>query len=877
MSRFNPHADNEPVLRTADVWRDDCLLGNGALLDRGPIWTRENVGQLVRYFVENLDEGDSSFFEKLELQLEPASPEARCLAAEMLYMLLLCPSNIGPEKKRENVLNVWSWSQRPIDENQALLQDDNLRGVGSGGTGFNNHRWREMVYLIRVVDGLLALDEPERRTILNDPERLPRWLEGIPENETRQFRHMLLFMLHPDEFERVFGGSDRKAIIAAYTGKKKSQVRHLLAREMDEALREIRAKQEEKENTVELDFYETPLWEDWHRDDTASWLFSWDPKHYDWKEFNRLREAVIAGDEAITSWICTNGNVSPGDTAFILRTGKDPKGIVARGNVANGPYEDLHWDPDKADVGEMAQYVDIQLTDVRDPAVDTFISLADLKRVTVDNQNWNPQESGIEIKQRSAKVLHGIWDKLPPVVEPYKKSGPQPQAVEPPRNVVLYGPPGTGKTYEMRRLQERYEEKATRLKPEEWLADNLQDVTWWQTALMALIDLGGKAPVSEIIIHPYFQTKAKLHNRNERNLRATCWASLHSHTVPDSETVNTDASSRRAPYVFDKDSEGNWFLTNDWQDSCSEFVDKVEEIKKGPSGNERTIKRHETVTFHQSYGYEDFVEGIRPHVDEDSQALNYDIEPGVFKKICDRARRDPAHRYAIFIDEVNRGNVAKILGELITLIEPDKRAVYGEEGQLRSGMEVALAYSGKPFGVPRNLDIYAAMNTADRSIAPLDAALRRRFQFRELIPDPQKIAGEKGDGYIPDGEGGLINLRELLSAINQRVEYLVHRDQTIGHSFFMNVRNIQGLRAVLVREIIPQLQEYFYNDWSRIQMVFGDTAANDDLKIIRRTSRSANEVFGQLDEDLPEAVQYRIVPEEEITADAIRKIYEPDA
>ena len=105
----------------------------------------------------------------------------------------------------------------------------------------------------------------------------------------------------------------------------------------------------------------------------------------------------------------------------------------------------------------------------------------------------------------------------------------------------------------------------------------------------------------------------------------------------------------------------------------------------------------------------------------------------------------------------------------------------------------------------------------------------------------------------------------------------MHRDQTIGHSFFMNVRNIQGLRAVLVREIFPQLQEYFYNDWSRIQMVFGDTAANDDLKIIRRTSRSANEVFGQLDEDLPEAVQYRIVPEEEITADAIRKIYEPDA
>lgn len=190
---------------------------------------------------------------------------------------------------------------------------------------------------------------------------------------------------------------------------------------------------------------------------------------------------------------------------------------------------------------------------------------------------------------------------------------------------------------------------------------------------------------------------------------------------------------------------------------------------------------------------------------------------------------------------------------------------------------MTLPYSGELFGVPANLDIYGSMNTADRSIAPLDAALRRRFEFRELLPDENKIGGDGGGGWISDGEGGQISLRELLKAINRRVEYLVHRDQTIGHAFFMKVKSIEALRKVLVRELIPQLQEYFYNDWSRIQMVLGDHRASKELRIVRKREHSAVELFGETDEEFSDAVAYAVADERDITPDAIRKIYQPDS
>lgn len=155
------------------------------------------------------------------------------------------------------------------------------------------------------------------------------------------------------------------------------------------------------------------------------------------------------------------------------------------------------------------------------------------------------------------------------------------------------------------------------------------------------------------------------------------------------------------------------------------------------------------VTFHQSYGYEDFVEGIRPVTANDSATgVRYEVRRGVFRDICALAKADMGRNYALFIDEINRGNISKIFGELITLVEPDKRLGADQE------LTIQLPYSGEAFGVPNNLYIIGTMNSADRSIALLDIALRRRFEFIELSPIPEAVPGADDQGVIPDGKGG---------------------------------------------------------------------------------------------------------------------------
>jgi 5-methylcytosine-specific restriction protein B len=263
--------------------------------------------------------------------------------------------------------------------------------------------------------------------------------------------------------------------------------------------------------------------------------------------------------------------------------------------------------------------------------------------------------------------------------------------------------------------------------------------------------------------------------------------------------------------------------------------------------------------------------------DDESGELVYQVMPGVFRRICQRAKADPGQHYAIFIDEINRGNIAKIFGELITLIEPDKRANYLEDGRLNSGMELTLPYSGDRFGVPKNLDIYGTMNTADRSIALLDTALRRRFKFRELMPDAGLLTGSRGDGYIEDGQGGVINLRALLVAMNQRIRFLLNRDMMLGHAYLINVRDFNGLRDVLQNQLIPLLQEYFYEDWHRIQLVFRDVGPGGEQlepQIICHETLDEQAILGFDHDDYADLIEYQVTDFESITPDAVRKIYE---
>ena len=195
---------------------------------------------------------------------------------------------------------------------------------------------------------------------------------------------------------------------------------------------------------------------------------------------------------------------------------------------------------------------------------------------------------------------------------------------------------------------------------------------------------------------------------------------------------------------------------------------------------------------------------IKPTVDERGN-VSYSVASGVFKKFCDEARYE-SRNFVFIVDEINRGNISKIFGELITLIEDDKRGEFS----------ATLPYSQEEFTVPKNVYLLGTMNTADRSIALINTALRRRFNFVEMPPRPELLGTVDG-----------VNLRTLLETLNTRIETLLDREHAIGHAYFIKCKTIADVAAVFRDKVIPLLQEYFFDDYEQIRLVLGD-------KFIRR-------------------------------------------
>ena len=365
------------------------------------------------------------------------------------------------------------------------------------------------------------------------------------------------------------------------------------------------------------------------------------------------------------------------------------------------------------------------------------------------------------------------------------------------KNIILYGPPGTGKTFIARQFaqaQVRNSELLTDGSPAPFTPE-----AWWQAAALALAELQS-AKVSEIQRHPVVQKFSQ--ERTNANVYQTLWQMLEK--KPDVFARVGDA---------DDQDRAVWQLTQEGHRQVSGW----QEMTLPMALASETSGLVENVTFHPAFVYEEFIEGLRP-----TRSGGFEVRDGVFKRLCQRAHAHPEQQFVLLIDEINRADTAKTFGELITLIEDDKRVEPGTLGDHPATLPYSEA-SDNLLSVPSNLYLVGTMNTADRSITLMDVALRRRFTFVEVPPMPELLSGKV--------DGTALSPERLLRQLNYKLTELLGKDHQIGHAYLMGeTLTAHDLTFRWRHKIIPLLQEYFYARDDGFRELLGESLYRDAIR-----------------------------------------------
>jgi dynein-related subfamily AAA family protein len=743
-----PKLDQAPVLEAAQRWKDKCLLSDGSVFSNYPLWTEPNLAALEEHFINNPITGDEPFLDKFRRQLESTPGPVKQLAGEILWLLLLFPSNIGGPRKRHNVMEVWSWSGENLDGSHPLLVLLD-HGIGSAGQAFNQRRDLEITFAIRLTQNRKRTKEGWKQSFMEDPWEFGTWLDGIPDAPNRGLRHMILFLLFPDFYERIATARHKNAIAAAFAGLAQESIAQdhdSSGVVLDKSLFSIRKALERDHPGQEIDFYRPPIRELWDKPEA------------------REDEDVESADDSEK----TRTESDSGPRIWIEKTL-----VKGRADREQGEHRlgSALWSPQKAKNGADI-YKDMRA--VREG--DVVLHLID-----------NKQFSGVSVAAGSAdSTFQGLSNTAwqgPAYRIPLRDYTP----LDPPlkREDFLESPIGAA---ELRKIRKQYGRGLF------YTADlDLNQGKYLTRAPIELVEA-----LNQIYLRLYEKALPHLGN-----------------------LLPTPRPALVLGTYSEEDAMSGIFLDRDYFKEMILLLDtKKNLILQGPPGVGKTFIarrlayallkaedriRVKFVQFHQSYSYEDFIEGYRP-----KEGGNFALRNGLFRDFCKQALDDSGRNYVLVIDEINRGNLSKIFGELLMLIEPDKRS---------PAWNVQLAYSGDDFYVPANLHLIGLMNTADRSLAMVDYALRRRFAFVTLDPQFRSAAFSS---YLEE----LGASRALVSAIVSRFEALnkaIAEDTTnlgrgfcVGHSFFCSsgpqiTLDEAWYQRVVKTEVAPLLREYWFD------------------------------------------------------------------
>ncbi len=759
MSRYNPHHQTEALYSAAQKWVEQSLRGERSVFTDSPtLWTLAELDELDEKFVRNPDERTGTFIEKLSEQLADATPQCCQLMAELMWVLGLFPSNIGPDSKRRSVTEIWSWSGANLSADHQLLTDQVLGGIGSAGTAYNTHRWREVVFVITILRTLRALDKADQTEILADPWRFAEWLgrqEGAP---NRQLLHILPHLIFPDTFERISSAGDKRKILAAFTDEPTALWQKRTAIDLDRALFALRQKLE-AETGAPIDFYSDDLLSQWRGVPAANGGVPNGGMSF----ATTLAGFLTAYGNARSGLFRTSGPVAAAMTALKgwLETcppiAARPM-IKVRISVGQGGWTKTPWiallDGRVTTSTQRGIYIVYLI------AEDLTVTHLTLNQGMTDLVNTLGQRGAVEAMNEVAQAAR-------------------------PRITDIVG--------------ERFQlDNAISLHSETSAARNYELGT---IAHMPI--LSNAIPGDEHIIESL-----------EVLLEA------YDHLIEERKRPADAVPEASAPGYSLSDALGELFMEREEAERMMRLWHaKQNVILQGPPGVGKSFaaqrlafalmeaqdrNRLGFVQFHQSYSYEDFVEGYRP------TETGFELRSGKFVEFCRRAAADLNRKYVFIIDEINRGNLSKILGELMLLIEGDKRD---------STWKMPLASGQQEFFVPPNVYLLGLMNTADRSLAVVDYALRRRFAFVELAPS-------LGTGKFKAHLAGLGISAALSSAIISRIGLLnaeIAGDLTnlgpgfsIGHSYFCakpmhDEAEHAWYERIIETEIVPLLREYWFD------------------------------------------------------------------